>query len=135
MRILVGLVFIASAILKYLSIDEFDLYIYDHNLFSISVTETLTRLLITAECLLGIMLMFNILARFVYYTTLTFLIGFTMYLFLLPYLFNVDITNCYCFGDSMVFSRWVENPFQIDPLPPLQTDPHSPGQTDPRLPK
>jgi len=105
LRILIGLVFVASAILKYISIDIFDLYIFEHNLFSISVTETLTRLLIAAELVLGIMLISNILLRFAYYVTVAFLAGFTVYLFLLPYFFDVDITNCHCFGDAIVFNR------------------------------
>jgi len=105
LRIFVGLVFIASAILKYFSIDIFDLYVFEHNLFSTSVTETLTRLLITAECVVGILLIFNIHARLVYYTALSMLAGFTVYLFLLPYLFDVDITNCHCFGKAIVLNR------------------------------
>ena len=105
LRIFVGLVFVASAILKYISIDVFDLYIFEHNLFSVSITETLTRLLITAELLLGILLILNIHARLAYYCALFFLAGFTLYLFLLPYLFDVDISNCHCFGTSVVLSR------------------------------
>ena len=104
-RIVIGLVFVASAILKYLSIDIFDLFVFEHNLFSISLTETLTRLLITAEFVLGIMLIFNIHAKIAYYTVLGFLAGFTIYLSLLPYLFDVDITNCHCFGNAVVLSR------------------------------
>jgi len=105
LRIFVGLVFVASAILKYISIDVFDLYIFEHNLFSVSITETLTRLLITAELVLGILLIFNIHARLAYYCTLFFLAGFTLYLFLMPYLFDVDIANCHCFGTAIVLSR------------------------------
>ena len=106
LRIFVGLVFTASAVLKYISVDIFDLFVFEHNLFSVSVTETLTRLLITAEFVLGIMLIFNIHARIAYYTVLCFLGGFTIYLFLLPYLFDVDITNCHCFGNAIVLSHW-----------------------------
>jgi len=105
LRIFVGLVFIASAILKYISIDIFDLYVFEHNLFSISATETLTRLLITAELVLGFMLIFNLCARLAYYTALIFLAGFTLYLFTLPYFFDVDITHCHCFGDVIVLNR------------------------------
>jgi uncharacterized membrane protein YphA (DoxX/SURF4 family) len=105
LRILVGALFIASAILKYISIDTFDMYVFDHNLFSLSVTETLTRLLITAECVIGIMLVFNIYIRFAYYTVLALLAGFTIYLFLLPYLFDVEIDNCHCAGDAIVLNR------------------------------
>jgi len=105
LRIFVGLVFITSAILKYISIDIFDLYVFEHNLFSISVTETLTRLLITAELVLGIMLIFNLLARLVYYTAITFLAVFTIYLLILPYFFDVNIMNCHCFGEAIVLNR------------------------------
>ena len=105
LRIFVGLMFVASAVLKYFSIDIFDLYVFEHNLFSISVTETLTRLLITAELLIGILLIFNIKARITYYSALALLGGFTVYLFLLPYFFDVDITNCHCFGKAIVLSR------------------------------
>jgi hypothetical protein len=91
--------------LKYFSIDIFDLYVFEHNLFSISITETLTRLLITAEFVIGILLIFNIHARLVYYAALLLLAGFTVYLFLLPHLFDVDITNCHCFGKAIVLNR------------------------------
>jgi hypothetical protein len=105
LRIIIGLVFVASAILKYISVDIFDLYVFEHNLFSVSVTETLTRLLITVELVLGILLIINIHAKLVYYTVLSFLAGFTVYLFLLPYLFDVVIVNCHCFGTAIVLSR------------------------------
>jgi len=105
LRIFVGLVFIASAISKYFAIDIFDLYVFEHNLFSISVTETLTRLLITAEFVLGILLIFNVYARIAYYAALALLGGFTIYLFLLPCFFDVDITNCHCFGKAIVLNR------------------------------
>ena len=105
LRVFVGLVFISSAVLKYISIDIFDLYVFEHNLFSISVTETLTRLLITAECVIGIMLILNVYARVFYYSAVFLLAGFTIYLFLLSYFFDVDITNCHCFGKVIVMSR------------------------------
>ena len=105
LRILIGLVFMASAVLKYMSIDIFDLYVYEHDLFSIPITETLTRLLITAEFVLGVMLVAGIRVKLAYYACICFLAGFTIYLFLLPYLFNVDISNCHCFGEAIVFSR------------------------------
>jgi uncharacterized membrane protein YphA (DoxX/SURF4 family) len=105
LRFFVGSAFVASAILKYISIDVFDLYVFEHNLFSISITETLTRLLITAELVLGIMLVLNIYARLAYYAVVFFLAGFTIYLFLLPYFFDVDITNCHCFGKAIVLNR------------------------------
>ena len=105
LRTFVGLVFVTSAILKYLSVDTFDLYVFEHNLFSVPVTETITRLLITAEVVLGVMLVFNLYARFVYYAVLFFVAGFTAYLFLLPVLFDVNISHCHCFGEAIVLTR------------------------------
>ena len=104
-RILIGCVFIASAILKYLSIDTFDLYIYEHQLFNYAITAILTRLLIAAEFALGIMLIGNILIKFTYFTTFLFLAGFTVYLFLQPLLFDVDLSNCHCFGDKIILNH------------------------------
>jgi len=105
LRIFVGLVFITSAILKYVSVDAFDLYVYEHNLFSVSVTETLTRLLITIEAVLGIMLVFNIFMRTVYYAVLFFLTGFTVYLLIIPFFFDLNPSNCYCFGEAIVLTH------------------------------
>jgi hypothetical protein len=62
-------------------------------------------MLIVAELVLGVLFILNIHAKVVYYTILSFLVGFTLYLFLLPALFEVDITNCHCFGDVIVLSR------------------------------
>ena len=105
LRIFVGLVFITSAILKYISIDVFDLYVYEHNLFSVPVTETLTRLLVMAETVLGVMLIFNLYARPVYYTVWFVLMFFNIYLLALPVFFNVNITNCHCFGETIALTR------------------------------
>ena len=105
LRILVGLVFATSAILKYVSIDAFDLFVYEHNLFSVSATETLTRLLITAEAVLGVTLVLNLHARVVYYAVWGSLATFTVYMLLLPVLFDVNAENCYCFGETIVLNR------------------------------
>lgn len=105
-RILIGCVFLTSAILKYMSIEVFDLYIYEHNLFNLAITSTLTRLLIAAEFSLGIFLITNTFIRFTYISTYVFLIAFTIYLILQPCLFNVSLENCYCFGDKIILNHW-----------------------------
>ena len=105
LRIIVGATFITSALLKYLSIDAFDLYIYEHQLFDYQITEILTRLLIAMEFILGIILITGIHVRLAKMGVLLCLTGFTIYLILMPYLFNVDMQNCHCFGEKLPFTR------------------------------
>ena len=106
LRIVVGLVFMASAVLKYLTVDSFDMYVYEHQLFGYIATETLTRCLIAAEFCLGVFMIAGIFLRFTKYTMLAFLVAFTAYLLLQPYLFDVDGENCHCFGDFFSLGRW-----------------------------
>lgn len=106
LRIVVGLLFMASAVLKYLTVDSFDMYIYEHQIFGYVATETLTRCLIAAEFCLGVFMIAGIFLRFTKYTMLAFLVAFTAYLLLQPYLFDVDGENCHCFGDFFSLSRW-----------------------------
>ncbi len=106
LRIAVGLVFVLSAVLKYLSIDSFDMYVYEHGLFGYEITESLTRCLVAAELCLGIFLIMGVFPRFTKYTMLAFLVAFTTYLLLQPYLFDMDGENCHCFGDFFSLGRW-----------------------------
>lgn len=106
LRIVVGLVFMASAVLKYLTVDSFDMYVYEHQIFGYVATETLTRCLIAAEFCLGVFMIAGIFLRFTKYTMLAFLVAFTTYLLLQPYLFDVDGENCHCFGDFFSLNRW-----------------------------
>lgn len=104
-RVCIGVVFVLSAVLKYASIEAFDLYIYEHNLFNFAISSTLTRLLIAAEFSLGIFLIANLFIRFSYTITYVFLIAFTIYLLMQPYLFDVQINNCFCFGDKIILNH------------------------------
>lgn len=106
LRITVGLVFVLSAVLKYLSIDSFDMYVYEHGLFGYEITESLTRCLVAAELCLGIFLIIGVFPRFTKYTMLLFLTAFTVYLLLLPAVFGIESENCHCFGELISFNRW-----------------------------
>ncbi|MBP3254519.1 MAG: hypothetical protein J6M30_08440 [Bacteroidales bacterium] len=103
-RILIGLVFVASAVTKYISIDAVDLFVYEHQLFSWNVTTFVTRLLIAAEGCLGIMLLAGIYPKTVKRLSIIMLAGFTVYVLLKPVLFNVDSENCHCFGTVLLLS-------------------------------
>lgn len=103
-RIIIGLVFILSAVLKYWSIEAVDLFFFDHKLFPWVITTLLSRLLISFEAVIGIMLIIGIYPKLFKILTFATLIGFTIYLLLKPLLFDVTDENCFCFGDKIQLS-------------------------------
>ena len=102
LRIGIGSVFIIAAILKLISIDEFEIYIYSFNIFSFFVTTILSRLLITGEFVLGLFLIFKIYYRFTWRAILTIQILFTI--FLVYVVIFRDDSNCHCFGELIELS-------------------------------
>lgn len=97
LRILIGAFFITTAIFKLLSIDNFELYIYSFNLFSYNLCAVLARAIISAEMLLGFLLIAKILYKPAWWTTIAMLIGFTGLLVYVA-IFRKD-ANCHCMGD------------------------------------
>lgn len=102
--VLIGLVFIASAVTKYISIDAFDMFIYEHQLFPWIFTTFITRFLIAVECCLGIMLAVGIYPKVIKTTVIAFLVFFSVYILVKPAFFNVDSTNCHCFGTVLILT-------------------------------
>ncbi|MDD2529675.1 MAG: DoxX family protein [Bacteroidales bacterium] len=103
-RIIIGLVFILSAVLKYLSIEAVDLFFFDHKLFPWVITTILSRLLISLEAIIGIMLVVGVYPKLSKILTFLMLIGFTVYLLIKPLFFDVTDENCFCFGDKIQLS-------------------------------
>ncbi|MDR1006770.1 MAG: DoxX family membrane protein [Bacteroidales bacterium] len=97
-RILLGLTFIASAALKYLSIGATDIFLFEHKILPWTLTQFATRLLIAFEGGLGLMLILGIKPRLTRILTFLTLILFTIYLLLKPLLFGNTSENCHCFG-------------------------------------
>jgi hypothetical protein len=93
----VGGVFIIAAILKLISIDEFEIYIYSFNIFSFLLTTFVSRIIIIGEFILGLFLILKINYRFVWKTSLIILILFTLFLTYAA-IFRQD-SNCHCFGE------------------------------------
>lgn len=93
----VGGVFIIAAILKLISIDEFEIYIYSFNIFSFLLTTFVSRIIIVGEFVLGLLLILKINYRFVWKTSLIILILFTLFLTYVA-IFRQD-SNCHCFGE------------------------------------
>lgn len=104
LRFVAGGVFIFSAVMKYLSIEDFDMYIYEHQILGFVATEFTTRLLIAAELCLGIFMIAGVFLRFTKHAMLGLLTAFTVYLVIQP-VFGVDTTDCHCFGNHFTLNR------------------------------
>ncbi len=97
-KLIIGLVFIASAILKLITIDNFEVYIFSSEFLSLDASILAARLIITLELFLGILLCLNFYKRIVDIALITTLV-FTAFLF-----FKVtlgDTENCQCFGNDI----------------------------------
>lgn len=103
-RILVGLVFVASAVTKFLSLDAVDMFVFEHKLFSWDVTQFLVRLLIAIEAGLGLSLIAGLCQKSIRWVTVGFLAAFTLYVLAKPLLFDVSSDNCHCFGTVYLLS-------------------------------
>ena len=97
LRLVVGGMFIAAAVLKLLSIDEFELYIYSFGIFNYLTVTVLARLVIAFELLMGLLLALKQFYRQVWWLMQLTLTGFTLFLIYVA-LFRND-ANCHCFGD------------------------------------
>lgn len=96
-RIGLGSVFIMAAILKLISVDEFEIYIYSFNIFSFLITTFVSRLIIAGEFILGLLLIFRINYKFTWRASLIILVSFTLFL-IYTAIFRQD-SNCHCFGE------------------------------------
>ncbi len=96
-RILVAVTFIVSAIMKLTSIDSFEIYIYSFGFLKLNVAYLFARFVISAELLLGFMLLINLFYKKVAYISIAMLFGFIGFLLFL--LLNKNSEHCHCFGD------------------------------------
>ena len=99
MKVLLGLVFIASAILKIVDMDQFEIYIYSYHFFSLNFSFLVARVAIIVELVLGIGLVSNTLHKLYWWGSMTMLVGYSLLLLYALYLGRTD--NCHCFGDFL----------------------------------
>ena len=101
MKVLLGLVFIASAILKIVGMDQFEIYIYSYHFFSLNTSFLVARVAIIVELVLGIGLVSNTLHKFYWWGSMLMLLGYSLLLIYALHLGRTD--NCHCFGDFLQF--------------------------------
>ncbi len=104
--ILIGLVFIASAVLKLISIENVDLFLYEHRVLNWTFTSMASRLLISIEAILGFMLIFRVRPKLTLRLAQIFLFAFSIYVLLKPLVFDLNDDNCHCFGTVIEFSSY-----------------------------
>lgn len=97
LRIFLGMFFIVSAILKLLSLDTFELYIYSFNIFGFTMSAFVARLIIAFELLTGTLIVTKIRYRLAWWLALLMLAGFSL-LLVYVIIFRND-QNCHCMGD------------------------------------
>lgn len=97
LRLILGAMFVTAAILKLLSIDYFEIYVYSFNLFSFELATILSRVLISCEILLGLGLIFKVFYKKVWWLSMLMMIGFSIFLLYVIVFRNDD--NCHCFGE------------------------------------
>lgn len=101
MKVLLGLVFIASAVLKIVDMDQFEIYIYSYHFFSLNTSFLVARVAIIVELVLGIGLVSNTMHKFYWWGTMVMLLGYSILLIYALHLGRTD--NCHCFGDFLQF--------------------------------
>ena len=99
LKVLLGLVFIVSAILKIVDMDRFEIYIYSYHFFNLNFSFLAARFAIILEMVLGVGLISHTLHKLYWWGSMAMLLGYTL---LLIYALTLGRTDsCHCFGDFL----------------------------------
>lgn len=104
LKVALGVVFIVSAVLKIIDMDQFEIYVYSFHFFSLNFSFLVARAAIIAELVLGIGLVSNCFHKLMWWGSVTMLIGYTLLLIYAQLIGRTD--NCHCFGDVLQFNPW-----------------------------
>lgn len=104
LKVLLGLVFIISAILKIADMDRFEIYIYSYRFFSLNFSFIVARAAIIMELVIGFGLVFNLFHKVMWWGSVLMLLGYTGFLVYALVLGRTD--NCHCFGDYLQLNPW-----------------------------
>lgn len=104
LKILLGLVFVVSAVLKIVDMDWFEIYVYSYHFFSLNFSFLVARAAIIVELVLGVGLVINCFHKQMWWGSVLMLLVYTG---LLTYAWILGRTdNCHCFGDYLKFNPW-----------------------------
>ena len=96
-RLSLGAFLITTAVLKLISIDSFELYIYSFNIFSFVSTTIISRIVIAVEMWLGLWLLLKIFYKETWLLCMSMMVAFTI--FLIFAYFDKGDDNCHCMGE------------------------------------
>ena len=102
LRIALFALFTFSAISKFLVIDDFEVYIYSLNLFSLNTSFLIARGVICIELILAFSILVKTYPKTTKYSSIALTIIFSI--FLLIQLFHKNDDNCFCFGEALKLS-------------------------------
>lgn len=99
LKVILGLVFIVSALLKVLDMDRFEIYVYSYHFFSLNFSFIVVRLAIIVELVLGLGLISHTMHKLYWWGSVSMLGGYSL---LLIYALTLGRTDsCHCFGDFL----------------------------------
>jgi len=99
LKVLLGLVFIVSAILKVVDMDKFEIYVYSYHFFSLNFSFFVARLAIILELVLGIGLVSHTFHKLYWWGSVAMLGGYTLLIIYALVLGRTD--SCHCFGEFL----------------------------------
>ncbi len=99
LKVLLGLVFIVSAVLKVFDMDRFEIYVYSYHFFNLNFSFFVARVAIILELVLGIGLLSQTMHKLYWWGSVAMLGGYSL---LLIYALTLGRTDsCHCFGDFL----------------------------------
>lgn len=104
LKVLLGLMFIVSAVLKIIDMDKFEIYVYSYHFFSLNFSFLVARAAIIVELVLGIGLVSNCFHKLMWWGSMAMLVGYTLLLIYAQIIGRTD--SCHCFGEFLPFNPW-----------------------------
>lgn len=99
LKVLLGLVFIVSAVLKVFDMDRFEIYVYSYHFFNLNFSFFVARAAIILELVLGVGLLSQTMHKLYWWGSVAMLGGYSL---LLIYALTLGRTDsCHCFGDFL----------------------------------
>ena len=101
-QLLLGMMFVLSAVLKFITIDLFEAYVYSFGLMPLKMSFYVARLVLVSELILGAALISHRHRRFTVLVSVLYLLCFVVFLAYAHFVGRTD--SCHCFGELFPFN-------------------------------